>query len=109
MASIINWIPLLMLPLEAIAMPHLLSRQTDSVRDHKLHSGYVICCGHTAIFLLHKLSKTSKWLTILARNLIFQYDRTFAAQHFYSINTSKSFVFWKNWAEFYAQSYSINT
>ena len=67
------------------------------------------CCGHTAIFLLHKLSKTSKWLTILAHNLIFQYDRTFAAQNFHSINTLKSFVFGKNSAEFYAQFYRINT
>ena len=30
MTSIINWIPLFMLPLEAIAMPYLLSRQTPS-------------------------------------------------------------------------------
>ena len=39
-----------------------------------------LCCGHTAIFLLHKLSKTSKWLTNLAHNLIFQYDRTVAVE-----------------------------
>ena len=69
----------------------------------------ILCCGHTAIFLLHKLSKTSKWLIILVHNLIFQYDRSFAAQNFYSINTSKSFVFGRNLAEFYAQFYSINT
>ena len=68
-----------------------------------------ICCGHTAIFLLHKMSKTSKWLTNLAHHLIFQYDRSFAAENFYSINTLKSFVFWRNSAEFYAQFYSIST
>ena len=66
------------------------------------------CCGHTAIFLLHKMSKTSKWLTNLAHNLTFQYDRTFAARNFYSINTSKSFVFGRCWADFFAQFYSIS-
>ena len=66
----------------------------------------VKCCGHTAIFLLHKLSKASKWLSNLAHNLIFEYDCTFAAQNFYSINTSRSFVFEGNSAEFYAQFYS---
>ena len=45
----------------------------------------------------------------LAYNLIFQYDCIFAPQNFHSINTSKSFVFAGNSAEFYAQFYSINT
>ena len=31
MTSIINWIPLLMLPLEAIAMPHLLKLISDLI------------------------------------------------------------------------------
>ena len=85
------------LPFERLSKINLLCKQKSS---------RISCCGHTAIFLLHRLSKTSKCLTILAHNLIFQYDSTFAARNFYSISTSKSFVFVRNLAEFYAQFYS---
>ena len=40
--------------------------------------------------LLHNLSETSKWLTILTHNFVFKYDCIFGLKPFNSIDTQKS-------------------